>query len=55
MCTDTWQYIDENKLNSKFVKEIMKNFKSTDKNFDKTIAWEIILIKKLHGNLIPDP
>ena len=27
----------------------MKNFESTDKNFDKIIAWEIILIKKLHG------
>ena len=50
---EIYKYIDENKLNSIFVKEIMKNFESTDKNFDKTIAREIILIKKLHGKLVP--
>ena len=52
---EIYEYIDKNKLNSKFVKEIMKNFESTDKNFDKTIAREIILIKKLYGKLIPSP
>ena len=36
------------------VEEILKNFESTGKNFDKKIAWEILLIKKLHGKT-PDP
>ena len=52
---EIYEYIDEKKLNSHTVEEIMKNFESTDKNFDKTIAREIILIKKLHGKLIPGP
>ena len=52
---EVYEYIDEKKLNSHTVEEIMKNFESTDKNFDKTIAREIILIKKLHGKLIPGP
>ena len=52
---EIYKYIDGNKLNSIFVKEIMKNFESTGKNFDKKIAWEILLIKKLHGILIPGP
>ena len=34
---------------------IFKGKDDLEENFDKTIAWEIILIKKLHGNLIPDP
>ena len=46
---EIYEYIDEKKLNSHTVEEIMKNFESTGKNFDKKIAWEIILIKKLHG------
>ena len=52
---EIYEYIDKKKLNSHTVEEIMKNFESTDKNFDKTIAREIILIKKLHGKLIPGP
>ena len=50
---EIYEYIDEKKLNSHTVEEIMKNFKSTDKNFDKKIAWEILLVKKLYGNMIP--
>ena len=46
---EIYEYIDEKKLNSHTVEEIMKNFESTGKNSDKKIAWEIILIKKLHG------
>ena len=46
---EIYEYIDEKKLNSNTIEEIMKNFESTGKNFDKKIAWEIILIKKLHG------
>ena len=46
---ELYEYIDEKKLNSHTIEEIMKNFESTGKNFDKKIAWEIILIKKLHG------
>ena len=44
---EIYEYIDEKKLNSHTVEEIMKNFESTGKNFDKKIAWEILLIKKL--------
>ena len=46
---DIYEYIDEKKLNSHTVEEIMKNFESTGMNYDKKIVWEIILIKKLHG------
>ena len=46
---EIYEYIYEKKLNSHTVDEIMKNFESTGKNFDKKIVWEIILIKKLHG------
>ena len=55
MDDEIYEYIDEKKLNSHTVEEIMKNFESTGKNFDKKIAWEILLIKKLHGILIPGP
>ena len=40
---------DEKKLNSHTVDEIIKNIENTGKNFDKKIAWEILLVKKLHG------
>ena len=50
---EIYEYIDEKKLNGHTVEEILKNFESTGKNFDKKIAWEILLIKKLHGNKIP--
>ena len=46
---DICEYMDEKKLDSPTVEEIMKNFKSTGKNFDKKIVWEIILVKKLYG------
>ena len=51
---EIYEYIDEKKLNGHTVEEILKNFESTGKNFDKKIAWEILLIKKLHGNKIPN-
>ena len=50
---EIYEYIDGKKLNGHTVEEILKNFESTGKNFDKKIAWEILLIKKLHGNMIP--
>ena len=46
---DVYKYIDEKKLNSNTVEEIIKSFESSGKNFDKKIVWEIILIKKLYG------
>jgi hypothetical protein len=46
---DICEYMDEKKLDNPTVEEIMKNFKSTGKNFDKKIVWEIILVKKLYG------
>jgi len=46
---DICEYMDEKKLDSPTVEEVMKNFKSTGKNFDKKIVWEIILVKKLYG------
>ena len=49
---DIYEYIDEKKLNSHTVEEIIKNIENTGKNFDKKIAWEILLVKKLHGNMI---
>ena len=50
---DIYEYIDEKKLNSHTLEEIIKNIENTGKNFDKKIAWEILLVKKLHGNMIP--
>ena len=52
---EIYEYINENRLNSHVVEEIMYPFESTGKNFYKKIAWEILLIKKLHGILIPGP
>ena len=37
---EIYGYIDEKKLNGHTVEEILKNFESTGKNFDKKIAWE---------------
>ena len=50
---EIYEYIDKKKLNSYTVEEMIKNFESTGKNFDKKIAWEILLVKKLYGNMIP--
>ena len=37
---EIYEYINEKKLNGHTVEEILKNFESTGKNFDKKIAWK---------------